>query len=270
MKNELIILEQLPVIKYQLEQLSKEIKEKVDRANKLVVSEDTVKDVKKTRAELNKEFTELETQRKQVKSAIMAKYDEFEEIYRENVADLYKNADLELKTKIDEVENNLKLEKEQELLDFFNQYKETYHLDFLNFNDIGLNITLSASMKSLKDQIKDFCERIDKDIQLIQTDENKDKLMLEYRRNGFDYQKAKLTLIEEQKQLEELKQQMEKKQEIEKQEEKVVEQVQEIIPPKEVIQEEEILESTFTVKATKDKLKLLIEFMNNNGIEVIE
>ena len=47
-RNELIILEQLPVIKYQLEQLSKEIKEKVDRANKLVVSEDTVKDVKKT------------------------------------------------------------------------------------------------------------------------------------------------------------------------------------------------------------------------------
>ena len=270
MKNELIILEQLPVIKYQLEQLSKEIKEKVDRANKLVVSEDTVKDVKKTRAELNKEFAELETQRKQVKSAIMAKYDEFEEIYRKNVADLYKNADLELKTKIDEVENNLKLEKEQELLDFFNQYKETYHLDFINFDDIGLNITLSASMKSLKDQIKDFCEKLNKDIQLIQTDENKDKLMLEYLRNGYDYQVAKLTLIEQEKQLEELKQQMEKKQEIEKKEEKVVEQVQEVIAPKEIIQEEELLESTFTVKATKDKLKLLIEFMNNNEIEVIE
>lgn len=270
MKNELIILEQLPVIKYQLEQLSKEIKEKVDRTNKLVVSEDTVKDVKKTRAELNKEFAELETKRKQVKSAIMAKYDEFEEIYRENVANLYKNADLELKTKIDEVENNLKEEKEQELIDFFKQYQETYHLDFLNFNDIGLNITLSASMKSLKDQIKDFCIKIDTDIKLIQNDENKDELMLEYRRNGFDYQKAKLTLIEKQKQLEELKQQMEHKQEIEKQEEKVIEQVQEIIPPKEIIKDEEILESTFTVKAKKDKLKLLIEFMNNNEIEVIE
>ena len=265
--NELIILEQLPVIKYKLEQLSKEIKEKVDRANKLVVSEDTVKDVKKTRAELNKEFSELETQRKQVKSAIMAKYDEFEEIYRENVADLYKNADLELKTKIDEVENNLKLEKEQELLDFFNQYKETYHLDFLNFEDIGLNITLSASMKSLKDQIKDFCEKLDKDIKLIQTDENKDKLMLEYLRNGFDYQVAKLTLIEQEKQLEELRQQMEQKQEMQHQEEKVVEKVQEVIAPKEIIQEEEILESTFTVKTTKSKIKLLIEFMKSNDIE---
>lgn len=267
MNNELIVVEQLPVIKARLEQISIEIKEKVDRANALVVNEDTVKEVKQVRANLTKEFNELETQRKQVKSAIMAKYDEFEEIYRENVADLYKNADLELKTKIDEVENNLKLEKEQELLDFFKQYKETYHLDFINFNDIGLNITLSASMKSLKDQIKDFCEKLDKDIQLIQNDENKDKLMLEYLRNGYDYQKAKLTLIEQEKQLEELRQQMELKQEMQHQEEKVVEKVQEVIAPKEIIQEEELLEVSFTIKATKDKVILLKQFMESNGIK---
>jgi len=268
--NELITLEQLPVIKYKLEQLSKEIKEKVDRVNKLVVNEDTVKETKQLRAELNKEFAELENQRKMVKNAIMQKYDEFEDIYKECVSNLYKNADSELKAKIDEVENQLKEFKRNELIDFFEQYKETYHLEFINFDDIGLNITLSASMKSLKDQIKDFCEKIDKDIKLIQIDENKDKMMLEYLRNGYDYQKAKLTLIEEQKQLEELKQKMEQKQEIEEQEQKVVEQVEMVVPPKEIIQEEELLESTFTVRATKNKLKLLIEFMNNNGIEVIE
>ena len=172
--NELITIETLPVIKYHLEQLSVEIKEKVDRANSLIVNEDTVKDVKKTRAELNKEFAELETQRKNVKQAIMSKYDEFEDIYKENVSNLYKNVDNELKIKIDEVENQLKFDKEQELKEFFNQYKETYHLEFINFDDIGLNITLSASMTSLKGQIKDFCERIDKDVQLIQNYENKD------------------------------------------------------------------------------------------------
>ena len=268
--NELITLEQLPVIKYKLEQLSKEIKEKVDRVNKLVVNEDTVKETKQLRAELNKEFAELENQRKMVKNAIMQKYDEFEDIYKECVSNLYKNADSELKVKIDEVENQLKEDKKNELIEFFEQYKETYHLEFINFDDIGLNITLSASLKGLKDQIKDFCEKIDKDIKLIQIDENKDKMMLEYLRNGYDYQKAKLTLIEEQKQLEELKQKMEQKQEIEEQEQKVVEQVEMVVPPKEIIQEEELLESTFTVRATKNKLKLLIEFMNNNGIEVIE
>ena len=268
--NELITLEQLPVIKYRLEQLSKEIQEKVDRANNLVVNEDTVKETKQLRASLNKEFNELETQRKQVKQAIMSKYDEFEEIYKQCVSNLYKDADAKLKTKIDDVETQLKEDKQQELVEFFEQYKETYHLEFINFDDIGLNITLSASMKSLKDQIKDFCEKIDKDIKLIQIDENKDKMMLEYLRNGYDYQKAKLTLIEEQKQLEELKLKIEQKQEVEKREEQVVEKVQEVIAPVEIIQEEELLECTFTVKATKDKLKLLNQFLEVNGIEVIE
>lgn len=267
MKNELITLEQLPIIKYKLEQLSKEIKEKVDRVNNLVVNEDTVKETKQLRAELNKEFTELETQRKMVKNAIMQKYDEFEEIYKNNVSNLYKNADSELKTKIDEVENQLKENKRCELIEFFIQYKETYHLDYINFEDIGLNITLSASMKSLKDQIKDFCEKIDKDVKLIELDENKDKLMLEYIRNGFDYQKAKLTLIEEQKQLEELKQQMELKQQIQQEEEQIVEKVEEIAAPVEIIEEEDILEVSFTIKTTKDKVILLKQFMESNDIE---
>ena len=66
-ESKLIIIEQLPIIKSHLENLSVEIKEKVDRANSLVVNEETVKDVKQIRADLNKEFKELEEQRKQVK-----------------------------------------------------------------------------------------------------------------------------------------------------------------------------------------------------------
>ncbi len=268
--NELITLEQLPVIKYKLEQLSKEIKEKVDKVNNLVVNEETVKETKQLRAELNKEFAELESQRKMVKNAIMQKYDEFEDIYKECVSNLYKNADSLLKGKIDDVENQLKEDKKQELIDFFEEYKETYHLEFINFDDIGLNITLSASMKSLKDQIKDFCEKIDKDIKLIEIDENKDKMMLEYLRNGYDYQKAKLTLLEEQRQLEELRKQLEQKQETDNQEEQVVEKVQEVIAPVKIIEEEELLEVTFTIKANTTQIRNLKQFLNNEGIEVIE
>ena len=122
MNNELIVLEQLPIIRATLENLSVEIKEKVDRANSLIVNEDTVKEVKQVRADLNKEFNELESQRKAVKQAIMAKYDEFEEIYKENVSNLYKNADSQLKEKIDNVENQLKQDKIDELEMFANQY----------------------------------------------------------------------------------------------------------------------------------------------------
>ena len=268
MKNDLIVLEQLPKIKYQLEQLSIEIKEKVDRVNSLIVNEDTVKETKQLRADLNKEFGELETQRKQIKQAIMNKYDEFEEVYKECVSNLYKDADAQLKSKIDEVEYNLKQEKENELREFFKQYQENYHLeDLIVFENIGLNITLSASMKSLKDEIINYCEKIYNDIQIIASEENSEELLLEYKNNGFDYQKAKLVLIERKRQLEELKQKQEKVEQQIVQEVKVEEKVAEIIAPKEIIEDEEILEVTFTVKASKEKIIKLKEFMKGENID---
>ena len=59
-KQELIIVKQLPIIEERLKGLSIEIDEKVKYAKSLVVSDETVKDVKKVRAELSKEFKELE------------------------------------------------------------------------------------------------------------------------------------------------------------------------------------------------------------------
>lgn len=268
MNNDLIVLEQLPIIKYRLEQLSIEIKEKVDKVNNLIVNEDTVKETKQLRAELNKEFNDFEIARKQIKQAIMNKYDEFEEVYKEKVSNLYKDADAQLKSRIDEVEYNLKQEKENELREFFKQYQENYHLeDLIVFENIGLNITLSASMKSLKDEIINYCEKIYNDIQIIASEENSEELLLEYKNNGFDYQKAKLVLIERKRQLEELKQKQEKVEQQIVQEVKAEEKVAEIIAPKEIIEDEEILEVTFTVKASKGKIIKLKEFMKGENID---
>ena len=96
-ENNLIVLEQLPIIKSHLENLSIEIKEKVDNAVSLVCTPENYKEIKEVRSNLNKEFQELETQRKKVKKAIMEKYDEFEQIYKENVSNLYQEAEIELK-----------------------------------------------------------------------------------------------------------------------------------------------------------------------------
>lgn len=266
MNNELITLEQLPIIKYHLEQLSVEIKDKVARATSLVVNDDTVKDVKAVRAELNKEFTELETQRKQVKQAIMSKYDEFEEIYKENVSNLYKNADAELKEKIDNVENQLKLEKQEEIEMFANQHFEINNIEqIVNFDDIGLNITLSASMKSLKEQVIAFCEKIVNDLKLIELEEYKDEILIEYKQNK-DFSKSKLDVIARHKQLEELKKQQEIREEEKQQEEQIIEKVEEITAPKEIIEEDELLTATFTITTTKENIIKVREFLKKEGI----
>ncbi len=265
--NELITIETLPVIKYHLEQLSKEIKEKVDKANALIVNDETVKEVKQVRADLNKEFTELESQRKAVKQAIMSKYDEFEEIYKENVSNLYKNADVELKNKIDNVENQLKEEKKEELELFAKEYIKVNNLEnIMSFDDIPLNITLSASMKSLKEETKRFIEDVANDIELIKLEEYSDEILLEYKKT-FDFTKSKLDVLTRKKQLEEIQKQQEERQLQFDEEEKIVEKVEEIVAPKEIIDDEDILTVTFKITDTKENIIKVREYMKKEGIK---
>lgn len=271
-KQELIVLEQLPIIKTYLEELSKEIKIKVNNAVSLVVNEETVKDVKQVRADLNKDFKELEEQRKKVKLAIMSKYDEFEEIYKENVSDIYKSADVDLKNKIDDVENKLKEEKKEELELFAKEHFTFNNIeDVVNFNDIGLNITLSASMKSLKEQVLKFCEKISNDIKLIELEEYKEEILLEYK-NNLDLTKSKLNVLTRHKQLEELRKKEEEKQLMFNEEDKIVEVVEKVIEeeitaPVEIIEDEELLTVTFTITDTKENIIKLREFMKKEGIK---
>lgn len=264
MNNNLIVLEQLPIIKYHLEQLSIEIKEKVDKANSLYVGEETVKDVKKVRADLNKEFNELESQRKQVKQAIMSKYDEFEEIYKKNVSDLYKQADSTLKEKIDNVENQLKIEKEEELREFVKQHCEANNID-VPFERIGLNITLSASLKSLKEQALAFIEKVANDMKLIDMEEYKEEILIEYNKT-LDFVDSKTKVLERHKQIEEIRKQQELKEEQQKQEEKVVEKVEEVVAPKEIIEDNEVITVQFTITDTKEKILKLRDYLKENEI----
>ena len=65
--KDLIIIEQLPVIKEQLKKVSEEIDIKVENAKKLVCTEENKQSIKKIRTEMNKELQEFETQRKMLK-----------------------------------------------------------------------------------------------------------------------------------------------------------------------------------------------------------
>lgn len=265
MNDKMIVLEQLPIIKYKLEQLSVEIKEKVDKVNGLIVNEETVKETKQLRAELNKEFKELEEQRKEVKNAIMSKYDEFNEIYIKNVSSLYKNADEQLKQKIDNVENELKQQRKEDMIALFNEYQEANHLEgIVDFEDVGLNITLSASEKSLKDTVINFCNKVAEDIKAINTMEDSTDLLIKYKSNGFDLTKAIYLVNEEKKQKEELEKRLNVNQEETKKEEVIEQVVEEVIAP-EIVEED--ITITFTVTGKKSDIIKVREFMKENNIK---
>ena len=181
MSTELIVIKQLPVIEEQLLQIKVRIEERVASALALVCTEDTVKTIKKVRTELNRDFNALEEKRKEVKSAILTPYNQFEATYRECVSDIFKPADEQLKTKIAEIEGGLKEQRRSEAEAFFNKYAASKGIDFVDFNMAGINVTLSASMKSLKDQGQAFIDNVAEELAYIETQEHKSEILVEYK-----------------------------------------------------------------------------------------
>ena len=184
MSNEIIVVKQLPVIEQQLAQIKEQVAERVSAAMKLVCTEDTVKAVKKARTELNAEFKAWEDKRKEVKTAVMTPYEKFESVYKDCISDAYKAADKDLKQKIDEVEQELKSKKAAEIRSYFEEYLASKDIDFVTYEQAGINVTLSASLKSLKEQAKTFIDRIVSDLALIETfTDLKTEILVEYKKS---------------------------------------------------------------------------------------
>ena len=182
MTTNLTIVTQLPIVESQLREASAKVDAKVQEAMALVCTEETVKAIKEVRASLNKEFKDFEDKRKEIKAEIMKPYDKFEIAYKDFISNKYKMADEELKNKIDTIENSLKEQKKQELVEHFTQYAKVKDIDFVKFEQAKINITLSASMKSLKEQVENFLDRIESEVMIIQMQDYKDEIMYEYKK----------------------------------------------------------------------------------------
>ena len=275
MENNIIQVKQLPIIVEQLHEVKAEVTAKVEQALSLICTEDTVKDVKKVRSELNKELKDYEERRKAVKKAIMTPYEQFETVYKDCISDTYKKADTELKGKIDSVENELKEQKKAEVKGYFDEYLTATGIDFVTFENANINVTLSASMKSLKEQAKAFVDKIVDDLNLIDTQEHKDEILYEYKQS-LNVSNAITTVANRYKAIEEGKAREEERKAREQAEaeaaakvESVVESVapptvEPIAPP---VEEEKTYTLKFTVRGTMPQLKALKEFMNNGGYD---
>lgn len=270
-KKEMIAVKQLPIIVEQLQQVKAEVAAKVDFALRLVCTEDTVKDVKKVRSELNKELAEYEASRKAVKKAILTPYEQFEVVYNDCVSDTYKKADTELKRKIDSVENELKAQKAAEVKAYFDEYLQSKGIDFVTFESAHINVTLSASMKSLKKQAKAFIDKIACDLALIDTQEHKDDILYEYKQS-LNVSSAITMVTYRYKAFEEAKAREEERKAREQAAAEAAAKVEAVAPPTvepiaPPVEEEKTYTLKFTVRGTMPQLKALKEFLNNGGYD---
>ena len=278
--NEVIRVTQLPIIEEHLRTLSAEIDEKVNLAVSLVCTEDTVKEVKKVRADLKNQFEELEAQRKAVKNAVMEPYNSFQSVYDEFIGNKFKTADSTLKAKIGEVEGELKNKKETAVKEYFDEYKKAVDVDWLTFDMAGLNITLTVSEKKLKEQAKDFVDRVAADVAAIAMQDDNAEIMVEYRKTrnlsqSLQIVKDRKEQMERMKAAEEARKAAEEARkaaeagkaervaEVQKQIELSAPKVEKKEEPKKI----QMYAATFKVKGTLEQLKELKAFLEERGIK---
>lgn len=155
-------------IEWNHEEIKKEVAAKVEKYTNLVYADDQIKEAKADRVNLNKFIQALETRRKEIKKQCLAPYEDFERQMKEVIAIVNKPV-LLIGEQITKYEDKQKEEK----LSKINEYFETVKLK--DFPEVTLEkifdakwLNLSASMKSVEDEINAKIQQISTDLLTLQ------------------------------------------------------------------------------------------------------
>lgn len=280
-----IVIKQLPIIEEQLVKIKTAFENEVQIALSLDCSEETIQQVKQRRAAITRFFNAMEDKRKAVKDAIMEPYDRFYAVYQECITNVYKDCDSRLSARITEVQDRVKDQKRSEAEDYFDEYCQSKMIDFLTFDRTGIAVTLSASKKSLREQIKAFVDKVADELELIGTQEDREEVFIEYKKT-LNVAQAITTVINRHKAIDEERARSTAlaaaKEEQEKIAARVDEAVEPLAPPQAVAEEtpaeEEATEPeppktylvSFAVRGTIEQIRALKAFLTEGGYDYVQ
>lgn len=265
---EILSIVNLSLTERTLKEISERCKDRLRLAEQMACTEETKQEAKKLRAELNKEFLGYEAERKERTAEYEKPLKMFKDIYNQYIAEPFRNADIALKVKINDVETVQREDKTLEVKEYADELKQIYALDWLETDRVMPNITLSASVKSLKKEVKETLDRIKSEVDCINVMSDNSELMAQYM-ECLDLPAAQIIIAMRKKHKEQAEQAMAIYKQQEEVKQKVVERIEQLAPP--VIEEEKPEEKkytmTFTVSGTIEQLKTLKSFMIENNIE---
>lgn len=263
----------------EIESNMKEVKGYVENLNNyyknITFTEETIKEAKEEKAKINKFKSEVANYRKNIVAEYNKPIKIFEDTSKETEKILTETYNT-INSQVANYEDIEKQRKEQEIKEYFEEYKVANNIDFVNYGQAKINVTLTASVKKLKEQAKAFIDEIIDDLKLIETQECKDEILVEYKQN-LNVSRAIQEVANRHKLLEEERKRQEEKivhiemnenHEISQKSYKELEDVfnKPLEQPKEEKQEE-ILTLRFTVKSTRTKLRELKQFLENGGYD---
>ena len=296
MNENLITLKQAPIIVYEkIKAVGQQIEAKIAELNldNQLVTDDTLKSAKNTRTMLRKELAVFEEQRKFIKEQVNTPYEAFEKACKEHIKVHYDKADNTLKYKIDEVQNRLLNDKQGRIKDYFTELCQSQGIDFLIFERLPLNITLSDSDKKFKEQVAGFVSEVSKSLEFIESltdpDEYKAEILTDYKQT-LDVMRsinnAKYRKQQREAELQRLEAQKARAEQARLAAEARAKEVAPLQAPEEVKSEERIVKNeavpaaqeetpdlivtSFTVRGTMEQLRALKAYILSNNIKIIE
>lgn len=270
----MLVCTQPPVISENLMDLQERVNAITEMVNQLPKEPDSVPQVKKARADLRKYFDSLDDQRKAVKAAVMAPYNDAEAKYKALVSGPIQQADRLCKEFVDGVESAMKRECEAGLRDYFDELRAANHVEFLKFEQAGIVVDMASAKqktpKKLREQLVQFVARVASDVDRIAEMDNAEEIMVEYQKT-LNVADAIGTVLDRHRRIQAQREAAQARDAARVAEAAAVQKVETVAPPVEVpkvtaIEPEKQFRCTFTVTATKPQLKRLKEFLKQEGI----
>ena len=255
-------------IQWNNEELKAEISEKMQDYKNLVFTEETIKEAKKDRANLNKLKNAFEDERKRIKKLCMAPYDEFEKQVKELVALIDEPIRL-IDNQIKEVEEKRRDEKRKEVEALFPTigFQAFVTLDMI-WDDKWMNATVS--MAKIEEQMKSRMYQIGDDVFTIHGLPEFSFEAMEVYKNTLDLTKAiqeGQRLSEIQKRKAAYEEERRKKEEAAKQ--AAIQPANKPEPGQSEVKEEngELIQLDFRVWGTREQIMGLRQYLTDNKIK---
>lgn len=178
---------QPPIISENLDSVRQNLETLLAEVSSLPQNDDSLKYVKQIRANLSKDFEQMEVQRKAVKKQVLEPYDQANQKYTEYISGPYKEADSQLKKWVDDYQNGIKQKCEATLREYFDELCQANGIDFLAFGRCGVAVDMAMARqkepRKAMEQIYNTVMNVRSDMDAILKMEDAEDIMAAYRRN---------------------------------------------------------------------------------------
>ena len=186
----LIAVTQLPIIEERLRDYKAEIEATVAEAKSMVATPDTIQAVKAKRAELRKQFDDLDKRRISVKNLILEPYDRFRKVYDECVKRPFADADATLKATVDGFEGELKAQAMEKLAENYAEHCQLEGIDWLPFDQalrfsgvkISMADTKTKTPRKAMDALAEFISKVAFGMEAVRKMDDSAEIMVEFKK----------------------------------------------------------------------------------------